>query len=138
MSAPLPGVLQEIAEACGEAAALSMAAVGGLGALSMAARFGGRRVYIPRPEAIGEDHPLAQVVGLACARRMADVLVNDRVLIPLGPRAKPANRRQLYAKLKAEGRTNSYIAEALGVHLRTVGRYGLTDPRASNQPDLFG
>lgn len=121
----LSGVLADIEEACGSAAALQMAAA-----------FGGREIYIPRPEAIGESHPIAQAVGLACGRKIAAHLAHGVVLIPLGPHSSLGRRRDSYRRLRLEGRSLAFIARALGVHIRTIKRYGAGEA-PSDQLGLF-
>jgi hypothetical protein len=59
MTEKLPGVLAEIADLVGEAAAIAIAA-----------RAGGTRVYIPAK--INSTHWLAQAVGLSVAVRLCD------------------------------------------------------------------
>lgn len=138
MSAPAPAwadwpyVLQQVAEACGGGAALRLAAT-----------YGGRELYVPRPEAIDEGHHLALHLGLATARRIAAVLGTNRIIIPLGPASTIERRKMLMRQMRAEGQSNGQVAKALGVHRRTVElrhqvdrRLGVTtkDP---NTLDLF-
>jgi hypothetical protein len=125
----LTGVLATVAEACGQGAALALASA-----------FGGRELYVPAADSIGEDHPLARALGLASARRCADALSPPgRRLIPMGPTSTPRRRREAILRMKAEPKSHSFIAQALGIHLRTVERVvaaaGLTAD--DSQPGLF-
>lgn len=112
-------------------------------ALSLAANFGGRELYIPRPASIDEAHPLALALGLATARKVAEVLRDGKILIPMGPVSNQRRRAEAMRRMKREGLTNAAAARALGVHERTVylrhqvdREAGLTDPTAPNL-DLF-
>ena len=127
-----PDLLQRVAEDCGAGAALTLAA-----------SYGGRELYVPRPEAIDETHHMALHLGLATARRIAMVLGSNRIIIPLGPASTVERRKMLMRKLLMEGKSNGQVAKALGVHRRTVElrrqvdrRLGITakDP---NTLDLF-
>ena len=124
---PLPDVLARIADACGLPAAMALAA-----------SFGGRELYIPRPEAIGEQHPMALALGLATARRTAEILGHNKLIIPLGPAASFARRKMALRRLKAEGKSNSDTARILGIHVRTVEKRNQVDRALKrSDPDLF-
>ncbi len=109
MWADWPYVLQQVAEACGAGAALRLAAT-----------YGGRELYVPRPEAIDEGHHLALHLGLATARQVAKVLGSNRIMVPLGPASTVERRKLLMRKMRIEGKSNGQVAKALGVHRRTV------------------
>ena len=108
MAAPLPGVLAEIAEVAGRAAALEIALVHG----------GEDAFHIPRPEHLARDraYPLIALVGhtaaLAIARRCGG-----------GPVYIPRARRALVAHLAQQGLTTAEIAARLGIARRTARRY---------------
>jgi ActR/RegA family two-component response regulator len=122
---PLPLVLAQVADACGRPAALSLAA-----------SFGGRELYIPKPEAIDEQHPIALALGLATARKA--VLGHNKLIIPMGPVSSVARTRRAYHRLKREGKTNSDIARALGIHIRAIERRNQrARAQRSTDPDLF-
>lgn len=104
-----PDLLQRVAEDCGAGAALTLAA-----------SYGGRELYVPRPEAIDETHHMALHLGLATARRIANVLGSNRIIIPLGPASTVERRKMLMRKMRADGLSNGQVAKALGVHRRTV------------------
>lgn len=125
---PLPEVLARVAEACGVGAALNLAGT-----------FGGRELYVPRPESVDEDHPLAVALGLACARKAAAVLGHGKLLIPLGPASSVHRRTALYRRLRREGRSNSQIAAALGIHVRAVEFRNQRARRIDDEaePDFF-
>lgn len=98
-----------------------IAEVAGVGAaLTLAARYGGRQLYIPQAESIDEAHPLAEALGLATARRLSRDFGHGHVMIPLGPTSSVERRKLLMRKMGDEGRTNAEVAAALGVHRRTV------------------
>ncbi|RJF70892.1 helix-turn-helix domain-containing protein [Rhodopseudomonas palustris] len=120
MTRGLPGVLAEIAEVAGEAAALKIAA-----------RFGGQRVYFPaRPGAA--DHWLVATVGpdaaaKLCAHFSVDRKRGNRIEIPLHVGGSyrqflRAISERLHA-LDQEGMSSREIAARLGLTQRTVHRH---------------
>ena len=128
-----PELLQRVADACG----------GGV-ALSLAASYGGRELYVPHPDAIDEAHPLALTLGLATARTVADVLSPGKIVIPMGPTSSVRRRKAAMRAMRRAGRTNAEQARALGIHVRTVeirhqrDRELGIDAAEDATPDLFG
>ncbi|MFC5372873.1 hypothetical protein ACFPIF_09935 [Brevundimonas faecalis] len=106
-----PDVLQQVAEACGAGAALRLAA-----------SYGGRELYLPRPETITEGHHLAVQLGLATARRIAETLREGKIVIPMGPTNSAARRAELMRRMKRERATIAQTAKAVGLHERSVYR----------------
>ena len=108
--AALPGILADIAELAGMAAAARVAR-----------ERGGGRVYIPSPNHVGPGHWLAQAMGQEPARRLARQYCGLVVDIPLGPFA--GHRNELHAAIRralATGASVRDAAIALGVTERTV------------------
>lgn len=52
-------------------------------ALRLVERFGGTRVYLPRPERLTLEHPVVDVVGLEAARELCQLWPQERPWIPL-------------------------------------------------------
>lgn len=127
-----PELLQRVADACGAGVALSLANA-----------YGGRELYVPQADAIGEDHPLALTLGLAAARAVAEVLSAGKIVIPMGPTSSVRRRAAAMRAMRREGRTNAEQARALGLHVRTVEirhqrdrERGLAEKKARD-PGLF-
>lgn len=119
MTEPLPAVLAEIAELIGEA-----------GALMIAAKYGGRRVYIPaRPGA--SEHWLIMTIGLANAEKLCSHFAVDgrgaRIEIPLhvGGSYRQFLRQvsERLHQLDADNLSSREIAAKLGLTQRTVHRH---------------
>jgi hypothetical protein len=112
--AQLPGVLAEIAEIAGGAAALQVAdAKGGL-----------EKVHIPLPGNLREGHWLVDAVGMNHAQAIARRLGGAKIDIPFGPFA--GQRKRTHAAIRqgiAEGSSPAAIARATGVHQRTARRH---------------
>lgn len=104
-----PELLQRVAEACSPGVALSLAAT-----------YGGREIYIPQADAIDEAHPLALTLGLATARTVAATLSPGKIVIPMGPTSSVRRRAAAMRAMRREGKTNAEQARALGIHVRTV------------------
>lgn len=119
MKDELPGVLAEIAEVAGEAAAITLAA-----------RYGGIRVYFPRRA--GPGHWLVDCVGqraadAICAHFAVDEGPGIRVDIPLyNSGAYPRLRRAIAKRihdLDQDNKSSREIATQVGVAQRTVHRH---------------
>lgn len=114
----LTGILGQIAEVAGEAAALRLAAAKG-----------GTQIYVP--PAPGPDHWLTQMVGQDAASAIADLFTagfaGARVDLPIGPTGSYARARaEAAARIDALIRTNmseSDIARATGYTIRTIRRH---------------
>ncbi len=78
--------------------------------------FGGSRVYVPRLEQITEDHAIARAIGMAAARAVSRIWVNEQWEVPRATRAKRLARDRA---IRREPRTISVAKLAL--------KYGLTE-----------
>jgi hypothetical protein len=123
MTAKLPGVLAEIAEAAGETAALAIAA-----------RHGGRRVYFPAESRLldgYESYWLVECVGIELARKICRHFEVDgrgqRIEIPLHVggtyRQFVRSIAERLHELDAEGKSSTEIARQMGLTQRTVHRH---------------
>lgn len=122
-----PEVLQHAAEACGTGPALQLAAA-----------YGGREIYVPRPEGIDEGHHLALTLGLATARSLAAALGAGRLIVPMGPTSTTAKRREAMRRMRREGVPIRRQAEVLGLHQRTVEIRHQRDREAGQADDPNG
>lgn len=105
----------------------------------LAREWGGLELNIPQPARIKPDHPLAQALGLARARRVAAIVgPGGKIQVPLGPYAESAQTARLIVNCLKEGSTWEETARRAHVHVRTVARYAarlrIADPA---QPSLF-
>ena len=119
MKQRLPGVLQEIAEVAGEAAALAIAS-----------RAGGTRIYLPARAA--DEHWLVQAVGRAHADALCDHFAVDgrgaRLDVPLhvGGTFRQLQRAiaEVVHKMDDGSEASSReIARKVGITQRTVHRH---------------
>jgi Homeodomain-like domain len=118
MTEPLPGILQEIADIIGTA-----------GALQIASRYGGTRVYFPASSFIGK-HWLVECVGQEAADKLCDHFAVDgrgqRIDIPLfGGTYRQLTRSiaERVHKLHVDDASSTEIARRLGITQRTVHRH---------------
>lgn len=127
--AGLPALLVEIAEIAGLEAALTLAD-----------RYGGNRVYIPRHAHDG--HWLTLCVG----RHAADLICAHfahpsgiELELPRGPALNRAERQARLRKLIAQGLTSTEITRRLGITRRTVtrNRTALIEEFDGRQLDMF-
>jgi len=105
----LPGVLSLIAEEVSEDVAVKLAEAKG-----------GRMIYVPAK--VKDNSPLAEVLGLEDAQKVAKLLGAGDLLVPCGNIGGAGGRRARIVELHAQGLTHSQIAEQVGVHIRTVER----------------
>ena len=119
MTMRMPGVLAEIAEVAGEAAAVAIAA-----------RVGGTRVYIPAR--VNDDHWLVECAGrraadLICKHFATEGRLGQRIDVPLaGGGAYPQLRRALARRihqLDGENLSSREIAMRVGISQRGVHRH---------------
>jgi hypothetical protein len=113
---PLPHGLQQIADAAGIEAALTIAL----------ARAGSRLVVPQR----AEGSILEELVGIDAARQIAQALANERIEIPQA-------RKVLNRWLREKGWSQEKRAMKLRLARRTV-QYWDNDNTPSRQADLFG
>ncbi len=123
MTRALPAVLQEIAEVAGETAALAIAA-----------RHGGRRVYIPAASKLlagNDNYWLVECVGIELALKICKHFEVDgrgqRIEIPLHVggtyRQFVRSIAERLHELDREGKSSTEIARQLGLTQRTVHRH---------------
>ncbi len=107
-AAPLPGVLEEIADIAGRPTAIAMALA-----------WGGREVHIPKPRYLARhpDHPLARLLEAeGTAFQVADYLGGSGVYLPRA-------RRACAVHLAAAGATAVEIAARLSLSPSAARRY---------------
>lgn len=123
----LPGILAEIAQIAGDAAALQVAAAKG----------GLEKVHFPHPGRLKPGHWLVEAVGIEAALRIAAVLGGAKLDIPLGPLAGSRNRaRQALRRALGEGSSPAAAARLAGVHQRTARRHKCAPAAPSAQLGL--
>lgn len=115
MKRELPGVLAEIAEVAGEAAALKISAL-----------HGGQRVYFPARQQ-GDDHWLVAAVGAEAAAKIAARFGGSNIDIPLHVGGTYRRFVRQIAKrihaLDSDDLSSREIAGKLGLTQRTVHRH---------------
>lgn len=107
------GVLAEIAEVAGEAAALQLAHAKG----------GQERVYIPKPDYLAAGHWLVDLVGMEAAVAIAARLGGGHVEITMGTTVTRARKWAAMWSALASGKSGAVAARVAGLHQRTVRRH---------------
>ena len=95
-------------------------AIGIPATLKLAARFGGTRIYWPRPLHITEDHVIALTIGVEAARAVAKLYEGERLTFPRAVRALLLARDRA---IRREARRTSVRKLALKYHLTERGIY---------------
>jgi hypothetical protein len=90
--------------------------------LKLAHEFGGVEIYVPQPERIGADHPLARALGLAGAKRFAQEIACGHVVVPLGPTGNEARCRRAAIEALRAGKSAREAARLSGMTTRGVER----------------
>lgn len=106
--------------------------VGAAAAALLCRDLAGWTFYVPRPEAIGPDHRLARIIGLAAARSLAQVYGTTNIEFPVS-----AAKRRRVLDLKAAGLDNREIARALWCTDRFVRKVLADEAGDTRQLQLF-
>lgn len=124
-NAPLPAVLQEIADVVGIDLAWALARAKG-----------GTTIFLPRR--VGQRHWLSQIIGHEAAQQLcAHFRSNhqERVVVPMGVGTQRLERWQ---EASTKDLSINETAEYVGVHVRTVSRYrARRSGKKSGQGELF-
>ena len=107
------------------------AVVGEAAARRLLAAFGGRRLYIPAPAALGEAHPIAAVIGMEAAHTFCEYWHGTELYFPV-----TAARKQRILDLAQAGKTTSAIVMELMVSRRHVQEV-LAEARKDDQLKLI-
>lgn len=107
----LPDILDRIAQAAGEEAALLVAR-----------ELGGRPFFLPLVENLTAEHRLVEVVGLKRAKAICETLGYGEITFPRGPYSSIGERARHVAELIAQRKSHAAIALATNLHIRTVER----------------
>jgi len=97
--------------------------IGVPGALKVAERWGGVRLYIPMvPD---EDHDLAKLIGIESASRLCEAYAGERIEIPKADCWGRAIKHKLILAARANGESQAKVARAHGYterHVRNIER----------------
>lgn len=103
-------------------------------ALRLSKAFGGTYIFVARnPSA---RSPVLREIGRAKCAALYELFGSDRVMIPMGPLTSDRARRDAIARLLKAGRSHSFIARQVKVHLETVKRHARRT-RDDRQTDMF-
>lgn len=129
--------LSEIDQSHGGVIGDIAAIIGQPAADAISKNFGGIEIYIPNPEAINDNHPLAIAVGMELARTLARDLGRGKLNIPQGIHSNANQTKQKILHLNKMGLSAPKIARQLGITERWV-RYRLAELKLDQaQGDLF-
>lgn len=115
----LPGILADVEEAAGQAAALQLAR-----------EFGGTQISL----SAAKSSALVRVVGLDAARKIVQKLGRGRVMVPMANLRGQRARRAAATRMFAGGASARDVALACDIHERTAWR-AKTPPKPKG--DLF-
>lgn len=103
----LPGILAEIERVAGESAARRLALAAG----------GTEMKFSARPNAA-----LAKIVGAEAAKKIVEALGREQYVIPMAHLRGQKGRRRQAVEMLRNGATQTQVAKACDVHVRTVER----------------
>lgn len=89
------------------------AVIGYTATASLVDWFGGGNLYIP--ESIAENHPIAQVIGMPAATRLAREWGGETLWLPLGYQREQDRRDRMIALLLASGVGSKGVAAVAGM-----------------------
>jgi Mor family transcriptional regulator len=108
-NATLPSLLQDIANTIGFDAAMKLVE-----------RFGGTRIYVPRPQSMAWNHPLSEALGSPDAVRLAHAFQGEAVEIPLATDAQRFRRDVEIVSAYSQGATQRELAQKYRTSERNV------------------
>ena len=95
-------------------------------ALVIARDWGGRQVYIPSPQKLGEEHELAKLIGYEMALKLCQYFSGGgrgvSIQIPHGMFGNQKLIQRNIDNLVNDGLSHSDIAQKLKINIRTVSR----------------
>lgn len=113
-------------------------AIGLPAALKLVESYGGTRIYLPLPENVEPDNPVAQVIGVPATVKLAHLWAQER---PYLPRAVDYLRKQRDAQLVRDAETMSRSELALKYRLTERHVYAILaaceDVKPAKQAGLF-
>ena len=113
-------------------------AIGLPAALDLVRAFGGLRIYLPHPDRVGPENPIAKVIGVERMLRLAAAWPMEQLSVPL---AAEHLRRERNRAMRADYRKMSaaQVARKYGTHERNVYRIAACDDDdvSDDQQELF-
>lgn len=121
---------------------LEIAEIIGLdGALILVSNWGGLRLYVPEPDHVHEDHPLAQRLGVQRAKNFCANYAREKIDVP---RCLSHLRRAFEQRIAADNAAGVSVRELAMRHGLTeravwmaLARYRTRTPPNQDQQDLF-
>lgn len=95
-------------------------AIGSSAAISLIHIYGGSRLFIPMRKRMTEDHPIAGLIGLPLALRLADAFGGEAVPLPIGDRVLASAREAQIIEAWNNGESAAEIGRRFLVVERTV------------------
>lgn len=120
----LPPVARDLVEVIGLPAAVRLVE-----------KWGGVRIYVPAT--VGEDHPLARMIGVDTARALCEYCAGELLAVPRAAAAlREARNREIRARY-ADGESQARLARAYALTERQVRNILGARPVDSRQAALF-
>lgn len=95
-------------------------AIGASAAMSVVRVFGGGRIYVPKPTALDDQHPLTVLLGRPLAVRLCDRLGGERFEVPRAAAVEVRLRNDEIARRFLQGKSIRQIAIAFGISKSAV------------------
>jgi Mor family transcriptional regulator len=116
--------------------------IGVTATMGLVRRYGGLRIYIPSPDRVTDDHPMAQIIGVSALKKLAGVYGQEsHFQLPKAERALLAVRNaQIAAEYAGEKTARQLAMEhrlTEGQVVRIVSSMGVKAPDDRRQPALF-
>jgi hypothetical protein len=92
-------------------------------AIVLIEQFGGTTLYVPTPESVHENHPLALKIGYSQAKQLAQLCAKEHLLIPNCAKLQRKMQARIALIMRSRGETRSAIARELRITERTAQKY---------------
>lgn len=106
---PIPDSMTPVVDAIGVSAALSLIHV-----------YAGTRLYVPRADNLGDEHPICRLLGRPLSVRLCHAVGGDYISVPVGRAILKAERDRQIVERAERGESQAEIARAYGVTERWV------------------
>ena len=90
------------------------------GLCALVQRWRGQSLYVPTPDRLRPDHPIAQAVGMEAARRLSAECGGNRLTVPLCIGALRAERDREIWRRYMDGVPTSRLARDYGMTWRSI------------------
>lgn len=103
-----------------ESLSMVVKAIGFSATLSLVHFYAGTRIYVPRQDNLGDEHPLVNLLGRPLAEKLANAIGGEYLEVPMARAFREEERKKIIIERMVAGESRARIAQSLGVSVRWV------------------